>query len=208
MQFDRHFILRKLHSLSGVIPLTLFLFEHFYTNSKAMFGAEAFNQAVEHLHHIPYLIPIGEFLILFFPLAFHAIYGMIIVSEGSVNAQYYPKARNFLYLMQRITGIVLVVFLVYHIYNTRLQAIVGEGFPDYAYMAHYMQTAGVKVIYIIGVLAAVFHLANGLWSFSITWGLVTTPQGQRNMFYACIGLFLAMTAVGVRLVFIFDPALA
>ena len=36
IRLSRTFILRKLHQLSGIVPLGAFLLEHFYTNSKAL----------------------------------------------------------------------------------------------------------------------------------------------------------------------------
>lgn len=204
MNEDRvHFLLRKLHSFTGVFPLGVFLFEHFYTNAKAMFGAEAFNEAAEALHRIPYLMGIGEIVILALPILFHGLYGLVIASTASVNAQYYPRLHNLFYLLQRISGVILLFFIAYHVWNTRLQTVFYGTVIDYAYMAHYFTPLAVKAIYIVGVLSAVYHLANGLWSFCIKWGLVTTPVGQRNLFLACMGLFVVMGLVGIRIVFSF-----
>ncbi len=33
-------------------------------------------------------------------------------------------------------------------------------------------------LYSVGVLSCVFHLANGIWTFGITWGLWITPEAQ------------------------------
>ena len=35
------------------------------------------------------------------------------------------------------------------------------------------------VAYVVGVLAASYHLANGLWTMGITWGVWTSPHAQR-----------------------------
>jgi len=210
MQLDadrRHFLLRRLHSLTGVLPLGVFLFEHFYTNAKATLGPQAFDEAVAALHKIPYLLGIGEFMVLVLPIGFHSIYGLMISSQGSVNAQYYPHYRNVMYLLQRVTGIILLAFILYHVWNTRMQTVFYGTEIDFAYMANYFAPAAIKAIYVVGVLSAVFHLANGLWSFSITWGFVRTPRGQRNLMYACGALFFAMSAVGLHIIYSFDPAL-
>src|SRR3954469_24749273 len=63
------FLFRKLHQLTGIIPLGVFLLEHFYTNSKAMTGAADFNNAVRDLQSIPYIIFI-ETLGIFVPLIY------------------------------------------------------------------------------------------------------------------------------------------
>lgn len=202
----RHFLLRKLHSLTGVFPLGVFLFEHFYTNAKAMFGPEAFNEAAQALHRIPYLVGPGEIILLALPLLFHGLYGLVISSTASVNLQYYPRMHNLFYIFQRVSGIVLLFFIAYHVWNTRLQTTFYDKIIDYSYMAHYFTPAAVKVIYIVGVLAAVFHLSHGLWSFCIKWGIITTPQGQRNLFLVSMGLFVVMSFIGIKIIYSFRPS--
>ena len=89
IRLSRTFILRKLHQLTGIMPLGFFLLEHFYTNSKALNGAAAFNTAVSDLQEIPYilLIEIGG---IFIPLIYHAVYGLVITAEARPNNLYYP----------------------------------------------------------------------------------------------------------------------
>ena len=60
-----------------------------------------------------------------------------------------------------------------------------------------MQSSGlVSIAYLAGVLACVFHLANGIWTMGITWGVWTTPAGQRRATYiaAAIGAVLTVSA--------------
>lgn len=203
----RHFLLRRLHSLSGVLPLAVFLVNHFYTNAHSMFGQAAFDKAAADLHGIPYLLGLGELAMAFIPLAFHSIYGFMITSTGSVNLGNWPERRNLAYVMQRVTGVIIFLFVIYHVWNTRAQTVLFGTEIDFAYMATYFTPGWVKAVYIVGVLAAVWHLANGLWSFSITWGLVRTPGGQRNLYYACMALFVAMSVVGIQIIYNFDPTL-
>jgi succinate dehydrogenase / fumarate reductase cytochrome b subunit len=44
----------------------------------------------------------------------------------------------------------------------------------------------------------VFHLANGIWTFGITWGIWVTPQSQRWADRVCLvfGLLLAAVSMG------------
>ena len=58
-------------------------------------------------------------------------------------------------------------------------------------------------IYVVGVLAAVFHFTNGLWTFCITWG-ITVGQGAQRMARAlALVLFAAMygTAFAILVAF-------
>ena len=52
IQLKRHFVLRKLHQLTGIVPLGLFMMEHFYSNWVAVHGAKEFNEGVEWLHAV------------------------------------------------------------------------------------------------------------------------------------------------------------
>jgi succinate dehydrogenase / fumarate reductase cytochrome b subunit len=56
----------------------------------------------------------------------------------------------------------------------------------------------VPILYSIGVLASVFHLANGIWTMGITWGVWITPPAQRRANYICaaIGILLAFAGLG------------
>ena len=53
------FLLRRLHSLSGIIPIGAFLLEHFISNSEAMNGATAYNDQVKFLTGLPFVARAG-----------------------------------------------------------------------------------------------------------------------------------------------------
>src|SRR5919206_894951 len=118
------FLFRKLHQLTGIMPLGFFLLEHFYTNSKALSGATQFNDAVKDLQSIPYIlfVEIGG---IFIPLIYHAVYGLVITAEARPNNLAYPYSRNWFYLIQRITGVILFFFITFHVLNFRFGLIPG-----------------------------------------------------------------------------------
>src|SRR5437762_7231736 len=122
IRLSRNFILRKLHQLSGIVPLGLFLLEHFYTNSKALTGPADFNNAVKDLQSIPYVlfVEIGG---IFIPLIYHAVYGLVITVEARPNNLHYPYPRNWFYLIQRLTGVILFFFITFHVLNFRFGLI-------------------------------------------------------------------------------------
>ena len=127
IRFSKTFLLRKLHQLTGIVPLGLFFFGHMFTNSKAMSGPTVFNEAVEDIHHIPYLLFVEIFGI-FLPLLFHSIYGIMISAEARPNVGNYSYGRNWFYLFQRITGVFLFFFILFHLLNLRFGAIPGLAF--------------------------------------------------------------------------------
>jgi len=199
------FVFRKLHQLTGIIPLGVFLLEHFYTNSKAMTGPADFNNAVRDLQSIPYIIFI-EIGGIFVPLIYHAVYGLFITWEMRPNNVAYPYPRNWFYTIQRVTGMILFFFITFHVLNFRFGLIPGLNEQS---VAHYPMQAFdivrrefempvIFVVYLIGIISTVWHLANGLWLFAVDWGIVIGERAQRLTGYACIAFGLLLLAVGIN----------
>lgn len=210
IRFSRTFLLRKLHQLTGIVPLGLFFFVHMYTNSTALNGAKVFNDHVGDIHHMPYLlfIEIGG---IFLPLLFHSVYGILISAEARPNVGNYGYQRNWFYIFQRVTGIYLFFFLLFHILNFRFGLVPGlnmvpvAGNADKAFtiVAGEFQITWVMLIYILGVLATAWHLAYGFFLFAVDWGIVIGEKAQRITLYACLGLALFLGVVGINAAFAF-----
>ncbi|MGH9927940.1 MAG: succinate dehydrogenase [Pyrinomonadaceae bacterium] len=205
IHLSRTFILRKLHQLSGIMPLGLFLLEHFYTNSKALAGAADFNNAVKDLQSIPYIlfVEIGG---IFIPLIYHAVYGLVITVEARPNNLNYPYPRNWFYLIQRITGVILFFFITFHLLHFRFGLITplnnlavahnpGQAFDI---VAGGFRLAPIFIVYLIGITATVWHLANGIWLFLVDWGITIGERAQRLTGYACIGFGVVLLLVGIN----------
>src|SRR5260221_3315438 len=67
---ETSYLLRKLHSLSGIVPVGAFLAEHFWSNSAALVSAEKYNQTSVELQTIPFRVFV-EWAFIFFPILFH-----------------------------------------------------------------------------------------------------------------------------------------
>src|ERR1700720_3214957 len=78
------FLLRKLHSLTGIVPIGAFLVEHIISNFEAIHGPLAYAQQVKFLNGLP-LVRVLEWAFIFLPLAFHAGYGVFIAFRGRAN---------------------------------------------------------------------------------------------------------------------------
>jgi succinate dehydrogenase / fumarate reductase cytochrome b subunit len=201
------FLLRKLHQLTGIVPLGLYFLVHMYTNSAAMNGAEVFNEHVLDIHHMPYLIFIEIFGI-FIPLLYHSIYGVLISGEAKLNVLSYGYARNWFYLFQRITGIFLFVFLFVHIFSLRFglipglesygNTVAGQGERAFTIIAAEFQNVGILIFYVLGVIATAWHLAYGVFLFLVDWGIVIGEKAQRMTMYASIVLAVFLSAVGIN----------
>jgi succinate dehydrogenase / fumarate reductase cytochrome b subunit len=202
---SRTFVLRKLHQLSGIVPLGLFLLEHFYTNSKAIDGAASFNKAVSDLQSIPYIIFV-EIGGIFIPLTYHAVYGLVITMEARPNNLNYPYPRNWFYLIQRVTGVILFFFITFHVLNFRFGMIPGLNTisvahrPDLAFdvVSQEFRMVPIFLIYMVGITATVWHFANGIWLFMVDWGITIGERAQRLTGYACIAFGVVLLLVGVN----------
>lgn len=197
--------MRKLHQLTGIVPLGAFFFVHMYTNSSAMNGAESFNKHVKDIHDLPYLLFLEIFGI-FLPLVFHSVYGIFISAEARINNVNYGYGRNWFYLFQRITGVFLFFFLLFHILNFRFGLIPGlnltpiAGNADIAFdiVAKEFANTGILIVYILGVAATAWHLAYGFFLFAVDWGIIIGEKAQRYSLYASIGLAAFLFAVGTN----------
>jgi succinate dehydrogenase / fumarate reductase cytochrome b subunit len=205
IRLSRTFVLRKLHQLSGIMPLGIFLLEHFYTNSKAINGAAAFNDAVKDLQSIPYilLVEIGG---IFIPLIYHAVYGLVITIEARPNNLAYPYPRNWFYLIQRITGMILFFFIAFHVLNFRFGLIPGLNDVSVAHepgrafeiVSKEFHMVSIFLVYMVGITATVWHLANGIWLFMVDWGITIGERAQRLTGYACIAFGVVLLLVGIN----------
>jgi len=193
-----HFWLRRLHSLSGIVPIGGFLAFHLYENYAATQGAEAYNEAARKLQQLPFAVAI-EIFVIALPLVFHGVYGLFLTSTARPNVLSNRYARNLMYFLQRLTGVVVFAFLLFHYWTTRLVQ-----FHDHESLNLFNQVQAavgnpwIYAFYVLGILSATFHLSNGLWSFAIVWGITVSPSAQRRMAYVSLVIFLLLSTIGVR----------
>jgi succinate dehydrogenase / fumarate reductase cytochrome b subunit len=215
--WERHgFAIRRLHSLSGLIPVGAYMVLHLAVNASVINGAETFQANVYNIHNFGALLPVLEWTFIFIPILFHAIVGMVIVAGGLPNTHQYPYGANYRYTLQRVTGVIAFFFIGLHVFhmhgwfhaNSWVTYVVepwgGAQFRPY----NATSTAGlalqgivVTLLYAIGVLACVYHLANGIWTMGITWGLWTSPRAQRRALQACAAIGVVLTVVSALALF-------
>jgi succinate dehydrogenase / fumarate reductase cytochrome b subunit len=170
-----------------------------------MTGAGDFNNAVKDLQSIPYVIFI-EIAGIFMPLIYHAVYGLFITWETRPNNLAYPYPRNWFYTIQRVTGMILFFFITFHVLNFRFGLIPylnDKSVADHTNLAFDIVSREfanpiIFVVYLVGITATVWHLANGIWLFAVDWGIVIGERAQRLTGYACIAIGLLLLAVGIN----------
>ncbi len=196
---DAHFMLRKLHSLTGLVPVGAFLCFHLFENSKSWRGEEYFNlhvvKAIEEMH----LVWVAEVGFILLPILFHALYGVVIWWQGQSNLGRFPYVRNYMYWLQRATGIVAFAFIITHVYGTRYMSLTQPEVHAnlFGHMVRTLSNPLQLAWYIVGVVASVVHFANGLWLMGITWGITVGPRAQRLSTAFCCAVGIVLLALGI-----------
>lgn len=191
-----YFTLKRLHSLSGVVPIGLFLLEHLYTNARSLQGPAAFDAAAGELARLPFVVVL-EALGIWLPIVFHMVLGILIATTSQANLGKHGYARNWQYTLQRATGIVLVFYIIFHTWALRFDKGYLDSLSAYAYVNRHLANPAVMAFYVVGTLAACYHFGNGLFGFAIHWGLVTGRRAQRHMAMLGLAVFVALSALGV-----------
>jgi succinate dehydrogenase / fumarate reductase cytochrome b subunit len=204
----RHqFIIYRLFSLSGLVPVGAYLVVHLLTNASVLNGVSTFQDNVDRIHSLGVALLPVEIVFIFIPILFHAAVGWLIISGALPNAGAYPYASNIRYTMQRATGIIAFAFILFHV--IQLHDLAGAPFKDIggaqfesqhaaSSAAAAIQPLWITILYATGMLATVYHFANGLWTQGITWGLWTSAAAQRRASWisAIVGIFLAAVGLG------------
>jgi succinate dehydrogenase / fumarate reductase cytochrome b subunit len=193
---QRHWILRRLHSLSGILPIGAFLFFHIFENSYVVRGGALWWKESEFTRILPFEVAI-EAIALWIPLLYHSIYGLVITVTSAPNLSDYSFERNVQYTLQRITGILALLFIGFHFATTRGWFYLSGVETNYARMHAFMMDPMYLSIYIIGTIACLYHLTNGIFTFCITWGIAVGPRAQTMINRACVALFVAFSIMAV-----------
>jgi succinate dehydrogenase / fumarate reductase cytochrome b subunit len=110
-----------------------------------------------------------------------------------------------MFMLQRVTGVITLIFITWHVWETKMQMVIGnvEATGFFTLMNEILTNPFMLVFYIIGLLSATFHFANGLWSFAVSWGITVGPRAQRISTYVTMLIFVLMSAMGLMALFSF-----
>ena len=192
------FLWRRLHSLSGIVPIGVFLLEHFFSNAFATNGWQAYADQVKFLTGLPFLIWLEIFGI-YIPLAYHSLYGFYIWYRGEGNVSDYPWAGNFIYTAQRWTGAIAFVYMGWHTYTMRFSGIhlLTNSQAAFHKVQAELQHPWALVFYIVGITAASWHFAYGIYLFCAKWGITVSGKSRQRLAVVCSGLAVVLIAVGL-----------
>lgn len=209
----RHeFLLRRLHSLSGLVPIGAYMCVHLVTNASLLGGAGSFQSNVNMIHSLGPALPLVEWLFIFGPILFHAIFGIWIAMSGRSNTSMYKFTANRRYSWQRLTGYLAFIFIFTHVFHLHgwfhfdwwmknvaepLGMAQFKAYSASSTLAVALNGVAWPVFYAAGVLACCYHLANGIWTAGITWGVWLTPKAQGRATVACAVFGIALSVVGM-----------
>ena len=119
------------------------------------------------------------------PIIYHTVFGLWLTYTAQPNINQYPYTKNAFYLFQRVSALVLVAFILFHV-----TAMKGWWTQSLAFNSRDVTGARPSAIsghwfvgwfiYPVGIMAACYHLANGFWTAAISWG-VTVSTGATEM---------------------------
>jgi len=198
--------LKRLHSLTGMIPLGAFLIEHLAVNAFALAGPPAFRHATGTLDRIPFLTAF-ELVLIAAPLAVHSVLGILIATELRPDGRPdWPDART---AFQRVTGLLVLPYLIYHVWSTRLSPdATRHGADLFATMAKQVRTPGGLLFHALGVTIVACHFGTGLRGFAVRWGLARSPQAERAAGRLGLALSAALAVLAVASLLAFRRAAA
>lgn len=197
-------LIKRLHSLLGVFPISVFLINHIFINALAIVGKHngkyVYDKRIEELHSLPYLLII-EIVFIFAPILLHILLGLWITTKGNLaSVKQYGYFRNWMYVLQRITGIILVVFIVFHVIELRIKS---GGDVNFRFVSDALEKPGVMIFYVIGLASTCFHFGNGLWSFLVTWGVTVGKRSQKVASVICLFIGVIVFAVSMHILIVF-----
>lgn len=211
--FVKHeFLIRRLHSLTGLVPVGAFMVVHLLVNASILNGASTFQKNVYQIHSLGKLLPLVEWAFIFLPIIFHAVIGVWIVYTGRSNTAVYQYSPNWRYRLQRISGMIAIVFIFFHVFHLHGWFHAEwwkEGVAEPLGMAQFRPYNAASslaasmggfvwpVFYFVGIVACVYHLANGIWTMGITWGVWITPEAQQTASKVCTAGGVLLLLVGL-----------
>jgi succinate dehydrogenase / fumarate reductase cytochrome b subunit len=182
------------------MPIGAFLIQHIYGQVLVLGrdGVTAYNDHTKFLTSIPFLIAV-ETTFIFGPIAYHGFYGLWIWLRGDSNVADYPYVGNWLYFLQRISGIIAFVYIGYHLFEMRFTGTHLVDQPEQAYQKVVDAVANpwVAAFYAVGMIAACFHFAYGLWLFGSKWGITVGERSQKISGMLCGALGVALCGAGL-----------
>jgi succinate dehydrogenase / fumarate reductase cytochrome b subunit len=187
-----------------------FLILHLAVNGLALWP-EKFQSAVNRIHSLGTLLPVLE-ISLAAVLTFHIVVGLRLMRRDKlkfISGEHFHGSPMRQWL-QRVTALILLVFIAFHVVT--LHRWFGGRFdPHNAFSSAsraiwqfwHGQPAGsfsnllFAQFYLLGIVAAVYHVTNGLATGAEVLRLIKTPAAQERLWRICVIASPALLLAGL-----------
>ncbi|WP_394824244.1 succinate dehydrogenase [Pendulispora albinea] len=190
------FFRARIGSLLAFLPLGVWSVVHIWNNLSAFQGADAWEKSVTSYAH-PAAQVITAIVVLL-PLVIHTIWGIGRLLSARPNNVRYGFYTNLKYAIQRLSAIGLLGFLGAHLWLAMIRPRFVEGhaekFADISHEMHFHTPT--LVVYVLGVLGVAYHLANGLHTFAMGWGVVASKRALKKLEWVILGFFVLLLLMG------------
>jgi succinate dehydrogenase / fumarate reductase cytochrome b subunit len=197
-----YFWLHRLHSITGIIFAFAFVGFFLIPYSSVFGGPSEFNRFMVEAARIP-MLGWAQIVFIVLPLIFHAAFGLMIVHNCQINVFNYGYYRNWMYALQRVCGIILIPFVLYHVYKTKLAFALNSVPINYDFMHAIFSHSWAKVFYCTGIVCAAFYIGNGFATQTTSWGLAASRRARSTASVVGWVITIVLAAWGLRLVFYF-----
>lgn len=192
-----------LHALmaAGGVIMVLFLLAHMYGNLKVFAGAEAFDGYAAHLRELgePLLPHSGALwvlrIVLLAAVLTHMTAAVVLwrrmrsATAGRGSRRYRstknPRGvqRSYASFTMRWGGVVIALFVIYHLLHLTVNVIAPGGASDSPYqrMVSGFSIWWVTLSYLIALAALGLHLRHGIWSAFASLGANTSIRRRRHL---------------------------
>ncbi len=195
------FVMHRIHSLTGVMPVGYYMAQHLTLNTFSIGGPDKFNGVIEFFEGMPkHFLLAMEVLMIWLPLLFHAVYGLFIISRAENNyfTTKYKWSQNRMFFFQRLSGLLVFAFLIVHVCSTTVYKYATGNSEAIKFNAWHdkMHNPVWLLFYVVGIAAASYHLGYGLWNFCIRWGITVTDAAQIRIQKISAVVFVGLTLMG------------
>jgi succinate dehydrogenase / fumarate reductase cytochrome b subunit len=189
------FLRARLASIISLLPLGVWTVAHVWHNLAAFQGADAWQKAVTEYPHP--LAQLATLIVVLVPLAIHLVWGLARLGTTRPNNVRYGTFANLRYALQRLSAIGVLFFLGAHLWLAMLQPRLVEGHPEaFKDISHEMHFhTPTLIVYLLGTLGVAYHLANGLQSAAMSWGLVVSRRALDKLGVWVVAAFLLLLAM-------------
>lgn len=168
-------------AVTGLL-MVLFVIGHLLGNLTIFAGPNGINAYAEKLHQLPALVW-GNRIVMGLAVVLHVIMGVQVTLENqAANPTQYAVKRylraTFAGRTMIWTGLILGVFIVYHLLQFTVRVTPGltlgtdalGRFDVFSMVTSDFRVAGIVLVYVVGMVALFLHLKHGIQSIFQTFG--------------------------------------